>query len=163
MRMGRLSSVLAAGRTWRSAPTSASASKRTSSPSTGSHTGELVGRQRLERELGTARGDAGGVVGGLELDRAGLEGPDDVVDQPAGHHGDAVGETRHGDAHRHGELEIGAREGQLVAGELQAHAGQHRQRAPIGDGPAGGGQRLGEDVSLATQLHGELRSFCLPR
>ena len=52
------------------------------------------------------------------------------------------------------QLEVGAGDGQLVADDLEAQTGQHGERAgPARRGSAGGGQGVGEDVTLASELH----------
>ena len=52
------------------------------------------------------------------------------------------------------EIEVGAGDRQLVADELEAQTRQHRQCAgAAGGGTAGGGQRFGQRLTFATELH----------
>ena len=52
------------------------------------------------------------------------------------------------------EIEVGAGDRELVAGQLETQARQHGQRAgAAGGGTAGSGQRFGQDFTFATELH----------
>ena len=71
-------------------------------------------------------------------DAAGGQRAHDVGRQAAREDHHAVGVARHRDLDGDRELEVGAREAQLVAPELDLHARQHRQgRAPTGRRSAG--------------------------
>ena len=119
---------------------------------------ELVGGQHPQAELGAAGRDAGLVVGDLHVDAAVGQGPDDVGGQPAGEDDHAVAVAGHRDLDRDGELEVGAREAQLVARELHPDPGEHGQGgAASGRGSAGGAEGLDEDITLASELHAVAR------
>ena len=119
---------------------------------------ELVGGQDPQAELGPAGGDAGLVVGDLDLHAAGGQGPHDVGRQPAREDDDAVAAAGDRDLDRDRQLEVGAGEAQLVAGELHPDPGEHGQgRAASGRRPAGGAEGLDEDITLASELHAVAR------
>ena len=90
VRIGRESSVLAAGTTWRSASAKSAAASVTASPvGSGSRGNSSAG---ISRTANCERpdGDARLVVVDLDADRAGLERPHDVGDEPGRHDRDAV-------------------------------------------------------------------------
>ena len=111
-------------------------------------------RQRAHRELRTACTDRQFVVAERHLDRAGRQGAHDVGDQARRHDCRAglVGVHRNGELDR--QLEIGSRDLQLGLADVEPEPGKHRQRSsPATCGPTCGGERLGQDLSLATELH----------
>ena len=159
MRIGRASSLEAARTTWaeRGGQLGAGQGDRLAARARRSRGNSSAGSDP-EAELGAAGGDAGLVAVDLDLDAAAGQGADDVRGQPAREHRDAVAAAGHRDLDGDRELEVGAGEAQAVAGELDAHAGQHRQRgAPTGGGTAGAAEGLDEDITLASELHAVAR------
>ena len=115
---------------------------------------ELVGGEHAQAELRPAGGDPGLVVGHLDLTLPAGQGAHDVGRQPAREDDDAVAVAGHRDLDRDRQLEVGAGEAQLVAGELHPDPGEHGQgRAAAGRRPAGGAEGLDEDITLASELH----------
>jgi hypothetical protein len=118
--------------------------------------GVLLGREQPQRELGAARGDAGLLAVGVDLDGPGRQRPDDVGDQAGGQHADAVGTPVDAlaDVDGDGQLEVVPCQCEDVTGELRPYPCQDRQgTAAAGGGSAGGAERFDENVSLASELH----------
>jgi hypothetical protein len=112
-------------------------------------------RQRSHGELRPPGADAQLVVAERDLHPTARERLHDVGHQPCRHHDGAVAITTDGDLESDGELEIGADDGQQVIGEVQTQTRQDGQRAGAARGrPPGGGERVGQDISFATELHG---------
>ena len=157
VRIGRASSVLAARTTWRSASANAGAGSVTA-------LGRRLGQRGIvvERRAAAPRTANGRrvmrdlvVVDRRPRPRPARSDAHDVGDEP-GRHDDRRRRARRRPAtvEPDRQLEVGAGDGELVAGQLEAHPGQHRERAGAARRrPAGGGQRLGEDVTLASELH----------
>ena len=100
MRIGRASSLEAARTTWDSAVASSALASVTGSPvASVSRGNSSAGRTR---RLNSERpgGDAGLLVGDLDLDAAGGQRPDDVGGEPARQDDDAVAAPRDGDLAR---------------------------------------------------------------
>ena len=161
MRIGRASSLDAARTTWVSAVGQLGAGEGDRLAGRLGEARELVGGEDAQAELRAAGGDAGLVVGDLDLDAAGGQGPDDVGRQPA-----RAGRRRRRrspddrDLDGDRELEVGAGEAELVAGELDPDPGEHGQGgAPPGRRPAGGAEGLDEDITLASELHAGLAFY----
>ena len=68
---------------------------------------------------------------------------------------DAVLLTVHLHPDRDRQVEVTPGHLQLVTGQLEPDTREHGERAStVGDGAAGGAQGLGQDVPVATELHG---------
>ena len=89
-----------------------------------------------------------------DLDGPGRQRPHDVGDEAGRDDDRPVALAADGDGQADRQLEVGAGDGELVAGHLQAETGQHGERAgPARRRPACGGQRVGQDLTLASELH----------
>ena len=115
--------------------------------------GIVAERQRSDRELRSPGADAHLVVEG-ELHRTTRQRLHDVSHEPRRHDDRAVRFATHRHRQPDGQLEIGSRHRQDIADDIETHPGQHRQRArTTGGRPPGSGQRVGQDLTLATELH----------
>ena len=100
---------------------------------------------RSVREAGGARDG----TGGKRLDGVGAE--------PGGHDDGAVGHAADGRGQPDRHLQVRPRDGELVAAQRQVQPLEHRQGAgATGRRAAGGGQGLGKDVALTSELHGRV-------
>ena len=166
VRIGRASSLDAARTTWVSAAASSAPARVTGSPlasvsrgnSSAGSTRRLNSDRAAEMRASSSATSTETLPGG--------QGSDDVGRQPAGQDDDAVGLAGHGDLDRDRELEVGAREAQLVAGQLDLDPGQHGQGgAATRRRSAGGAEGFDEDITLASELHAGTRflpsSCCL--
>jgi hypothetical protein len=114
----------------------------------------VVEAERADRELRAAGADADLLVDDVHLDGPRRQRAHDVGDQPGRHDHGAVALPADGDGEPDRQLEVGTRHGELVTAHLEAQAGQHGERAgAAGRRPAGGGQRIGQHLALASELH----------
>ena len=122
----------------------------------------LVGGQQPDRGLEAPRRDVGLVAFDGDGDGTGLERAHHLGRDAPGEHGDAVGLAVDLGLDRDGQLEVGAREQQAAAGELEPHPGEHGQRAAtVGGGSSGGAERFDEEVTLTSELHAVPTSFAV--
>ena len=113
----------------------------------------VLGRLESQRSGEPARADHGFVTGDRDRDRARLEPAHDLAEQLRDDR-DALLLDLGRDLHPVRDLEVGADELEPVVGGGDPQVLEDRQRATAaGNGPLGGGNRLGEGVTLAPELH----------
>ena len=154
VRIGRVSSVLAATVTWRSASSNAAAGSTTASSPGSREARELGGGDGAHGELRPTRGDVGVFALERDLDLARRQRACDLPDQLGRDHRGPVAIARDRLLDLDGGVEVAAGQAELVTGELEADPAEHGQgAAPAGDRTAGSRDRLDQLISLASELH----------
>ena len=116
----------------------------------------VVERQRANAELRATAADVDVVAVDDDLDLAGAHRADDVGDEPRRQHDAAVAIAADGQRQLDRQIEVRAGDAQLIAGEFEAQARQHRERPGAASGGAScSGERFGKRFTFATELHRE--------
>lgn len=106
------------------------------------------------REVGPTVADRDVVALDNHIDLALAQRTNDVGSESRRQHHPTVALATHLDRQLDREIEVGARDRQLVANELEPEPGEHGQGAGTTGGcTTGGGQRLGQRFTFTTELH----------
>ena len=149
--------MLAARTTWRSASPNGGRRQRDRRRRCG--VGQLrvvVERQWPHAELRSSAADVDLVAVHGDLDLAGAHRANDVGGQAGGQNDPTVAVAADGHVELDRQIEVGAGDGQLIAGEFEAQPRQHRERpGAAGGGTSCSGERFGQCLAFATELHRE--------